>query len=123
MGSADAVAILVDTDRPADDQTGIWTYIRSGEMTTPTDIPDGEYQVYITARSSWNPVENRFQNSAEYEKLEGSLDFSSNAKQYSSWQLELRSSTGDTGLQSVPESDFPNGSFYIGILEELRKPN
>jgi hypothetical protein len=105
LGDQDAVVVLEFMDQ---DRRGFWTYARAGERVIRTDIPDGQYQVYFTTGSDWDPELNRFRESDSYQMMERTLTFSSSASRYSIWELDLHSDSGDTGSQAVSESEFPD---------------
>jgi len=108
LGSSDAVAILLEEDHGSEEQPfGYWTYVRAGEEVIRTDIPNANYQVYLTSGSNWDPSQNRFLDALSYEKLDEPMEFTSDGNRYTTWQLSLVTTEGEAYSLPIEESDFP----------------
>lgn len=108
LDSSDAVVILLEEDHGSQEQSfGYWTYVRAGEEVVRSDIPNANYQVYLTSGSNWDPSQNRFLDALSYEKLDEPMEFTSDGNRYTTWQLSLDTTEGEAGSLPVDESDFP----------------
>ncbi|MGB2962511.1 MAG: formylglycine-generating enzyme family protein [Anaerolineales bacterium] len=108
LGSSDAVVILLEEDHGSEEQSfGYWTYVRVGEEVVRTDIPNANYQVYLTSGSNWDPSQNRFLDALSYEKLDEPMEFTSDGNRYTTWQLSLDTTEGEASSLPVDENDFP----------------
>ena len=106
--SDDAFVILASSREPNRPLLGM--YVRAGQKHTARGIRDGNYIVYYTVGKRWNRYSGHFTEGALFVRHSNILDFSSPARSYTIWTLELLSSPRVGAPQSVliNASQFPN---------------
>jgi hypothetical protein len=84
-------------------------YVRSGSNVEVTDLPDGNYDVFITQGVDFNRKAGRFTRECRFSRLDDQLRFRSTATQYSVWDLELTETVfGNAPSSPMDPNDFPN---------------
>jgi len=84
-------------------------YVRSGSNVEVTDLPDGNYDVFITQGVDFIRKTGRFTRECSFSRLDDPLRFRSTATQYSIWELELtQTAFGNAPSSPLDPKDFPN---------------
>jgi hypothetical protein len=107
-GSTDAVVDLVLTGRVA----ALAVYVRAASSTTVKGVTDGDYQVYITTGSGWDPVHHLFTRACGFQKMDSPADFTTsthgNTTQYVQDQITITPVVnGNVQVTKVPPAQFP----------------
>ena len=101
---ADALVILTGLD----DQAVKSAYIRDAESFSMTGIQDGTYRLYYSKGQTFNQETKRFTLKATYQRLDATIDFTTTATQYTTWEVTLYGVAGGTvGSIPVDPSKFP----------------
>jgi hypothetical protein len=101
---ADALVILTGLD----DQAVKSAYIRNGESFNMTGIGDGAYRLYYSKGDAFNKETNRFTQNATYQRLDATIEFTTTATQYTTWEVTLYGVVGgNVGSEAVDPSKFP----------------
>jgi hypothetical protein len=101
---ADALVILTRLN----DQPAKSAYIRNGQSFNITSIPDGTYRLYYSKGEGFNRATNRFTRNATYQRLDATIEFTSSATQYTTWEVTLYGvAGGNVGSEPVDPSQFP----------------
>ena len=107
-GSTDAVVDLVLTGRVA----ALAVYVRAASSTTVKGVTDGDYQVYITTGSGWDPVHHLFTRACGFQKMDSPADFTTsthgNTTDYVQDQITITPVVnGNVQVTKVPPAQFP----------------
>ena len=101
---ADALVILTGLDEKALKSA----YIRNAESFNMTGIPDGTYRLYYSKGEAFNKETNRFTRNATYQRLDATVEFTTSATQYTTWEVTLYGVVGgNVGSEQVDPSQFP----------------
>jgi hypothetical protein len=101
---ADALVILTGLD----DKAVKSAYIRNSESFNMTGVPDGTYRLYYSKGEAFNKETKRFTKNATYQRLDATLEFTSSAMQYTTWEVTLYGVVGgNVGSEPVDPSQFP----------------
>ena len=83
-------------------------YIRNGQSFNITGIPDGTFRLYYSKGEAFNQATNRFTRNATYQRLDATIEFTSSATQYTTWEVTLYGVVGgNVGSEPVDPSQFP----------------
>jgi hypothetical protein len=84
-------------------------YVRAGSNVEVTDLPDGNYDVFIAQGVDFNRKSGRFTRECSFSRLDDPLRFRSTAAQYSVWELELTETVfGNAPSSPMDPKDFPS---------------
>jgi len=83
-------------------------YVRAGTTYTVSGVRDGNYQIYITSGSDWDPGIPGFAFKCDFSKFADTFQFSTTRSQYTQWTITLKASVGGNAqTDTVNPGDFP----------------
>jgi hypothetical protein len=101
---ADALVILAGMN----DRAVKTAYIRASKSFRITGIRDGTYRLYYSKGEAFSKATRRFTKNATYQRLDATIEFTSTATQYTTWEVTLYGVVGgNVGSERVDPSDFP----------------
>lgn len=101
---ADALVILTGMN----DKAVKTAYIRDSQSFNMTGVRDGVYRLYYSKGESFDQTTKRFTENATYQRLDATIEFTTTATQYTTWEVTLYGVVGgNVGSQYVDPSDFP----------------
>jgi hypothetical protein len=117
QGGTDAIAVLTSYGM----KTSLTSvYIRSGEISTMKNIPDGIYELYIQTGGNWNSAAKKFENSPSYTRFSDSFPYTTTETnretatqiitdiKYTAWTVTLyKVVDGNAKSEVVSEESFP----------------
>ena len=83
-------------------------YIRKTKSFNMTGIPDGTYRLYYSKGEAFKKKTNRFSKNATYQRMDATIEFTTSATQYTTWEVTLYGVVGgNVGSEQVDPSKFP----------------
>lgn len=102
----DAVAVLSGSDKPK--EALVVVYIRSNDVYTIRDIPDGVYILYYTLGKDWDDESRKFTLEQAKRRFEEKLEFETAGRMYTTYTAILHQVPGGTArTEEVSEGEFP----------------
>ncbi len=83
-------------------------YVRAGTSYTVSGVRDGNYQIYLTSGSDWDPGIPGFAFKCDFSKFADTFQFSTTRTQYTQWTITLKAAVGGNAqTDTVNPGDFP----------------
>ena len=83
-------------------------YVRAGASFTVSGVRDGNYQIYLTSGSDWDPGIPGFAFKCDFSKFADTFQFSTTRSQYTQWTITLKAAVGGNAqTDTVNPGDFP----------------
>jgi len=103
-GGPDTVVSLATGSHPA-----FTVFVRANSSATVDDVSDGTYGVYLMTGADWDQARQSFTRNCGYQKFDQSLDYTTTATQYTTYNITLTPVVGgNVSVSNISPADFPH---------------